>query len=81
MDYGIHALGLHDLSEALAGARSGDVHAVEAGAFDAGGLAVAQVVYDNDLFACLMKSVDDMGADVAAPTGDENCHVLSFPPK
>ena len=35
---------------------------------------------DDDLFAGLMKSVDDVGADVAAPTSDENCHVLAFPP-
>ncbi len=74
MNHGIDAFGLHNLREALAGARSGDVHAVQAGAFDAGGLAVAQIVDDNDLFAGLMECVNDMSADVAAAAGDENCH-------
>ena len=45
-----------------------------AGAFDASGLAVAQIVDDNDLFAGLMECVNDMSADVAAAAGDENCH-------
>ena len=44
------------------------------GAFDASGLAVAQIVDDNDLFAGLMECVNDMSADVAAAAGDENCH-------
>ena len=79
MDHGIDAFGLHNLREALAGTRSGDVHAVQAGAFDAGGLAVAQIVDDDNLFAGLMKCVNDVGADVSAPTSDENCHVLAFP--
>ena len=34
---------------------------------------------DDDLFAGLMQSVNDVGADVSAPTSDENCHVLAFP--
>ena len=80
MNHGIDAFGLHNLREALAGARSGDVHAVQAGAFDAGGLAIAQIVDDDNLFAGLMKCVNDVGADVSAPTSDENCHVLAFPP-
>ena len=80
MNDGVDAFGLHDFGETFAGTRSGDIHAVQAGAFDAGWLAVAQIVNDDDLFAGLMKSVDDVGADVAAPTSDENCHVLAFPP-
>ena len=80
MDDGVDAFGLHDFGEAFAGTRCGDIHAVQAGAFDAGWLAVAQIVNDDDLFAGLVKSVDDVGADVAAPTSDENCHVLAFPP-
>ena len=80
MNDGVDAFGLHDFSETFAGTRSGDIHAVQAGAFDAGWLAVAQIVNDDDLFAGLMKSVDDVGTDVAAPTSDENCHVLAFPP-
>ena len=78
MDDGIDVFGVEDLGEALAGARRGDVHAVQAGAFDAGGLAVAQIVDDDDPFAGLVKRVDDMGADIAAPTSDENCHVWPF---
>ena len=44
------------------------------------GLPVAQIVDDDNLFAGLMKCVNDVGADVSAPTSDENCHVLAFPP-
>ena len=51
MDHGIDAFGIEDFGQTLAGARGGDIHAVQAGAFDAGGLAVAQIVDDNDLFA------------------------------
>ena len=79
MDDGFDAFGLHDFGEAFAGTRCGDIHAVQAGAFDAGGLAVAQIVDDDNLFAGLMKCVNDVGADVSAPTSDENCHVLAFP--
>ena len=79
MDHGIDILGLHDFRETLTGAWGCDVHAVEAGSFDAGGLAVAQIVDDDDLFAGLMKSVNDVGSNVSAPTSDENCHVLAFP--
>ena len=74
MNDGVDAFGLHDFSETFAGTRSGDIHAVQAGAFDASGLAVAQIVDDNDLFAGLMECVNDMSADVAAAAGDENCH-------
>ena len=81
MDHGVDAFGIEDFGQTLTGARGGDIHAVQAGAFDAGWLAVAQIVNDDDLFAGLVKSVDDVSADVAAPTSDENCHVLSFPPK
>ena len=74
MDHGVDAFGIEDFSQTLVGTRSGDIHAVQTGAFDAGGLAVAQIVDDDDLFAGLMKCVNDMRADVAAASGDENCH-------
>ena len=60
------------------------------GAFDAGWLAVAQIVNDDDLFAGLVKSVDDVSADVADKIV-ANFHamtqnlgggtVLAFPPE
>ena len=74
VDHGVDAFGIEDFGQTLTGARGGDIHAVQAGAFDAGGLAVAQIVDDNDLFAGLMECVNDMSADVAAAAGDENCH-------
>ena len=79
VDHGVDAFGIEDFGQTLTGARGGDIHAVQAGVFDASGLAVAQIVDDDNLFAGLMKCVNDVGADVSAPTSDENCHVLAFP--
>ena len=59
-------------------ARRGDIHAIQPRAFDAGGLSVAQIVDDDNAFAGLMERMDDVGTDVSAPTGNENCHVCPF---
>ena len=67
VDHGVDAFGIEDFGQTLTGARGGDIHAVQAGAFDASGLAGGyEIVDDNDLFAGLMECVNDMSADVAA---------------
>ncbi|GDZ25073.1 hypothetical protein MCC01958_15590 [Bifidobacteriaceae bacterium MCC01958] len=78
MDDGIDVFGVEDLGEAVAGARRGDIHAIQPRAFDAGGLSVAQIVDDDNAFTGLMERMDDVGTDVSAPTGNENCHVCPF---
>ena len=78
VDDGIDVFGVEDLGEAVAGARRGDIHAIQPRAFDAGGLSVAQIVDDDNAFAGLMERMDDVGTDVSAPTGNENCHVCPF---
>ena len=40
---------------------------------------VRKWVDEDDQKFLLMKCVNDVGADVSAPTSDENCHVLAFP--
>ena len=74
MDDGIDPVFFHDFGHALVCAGCGDVHAVETGPFDAGGLTVGEVVDDDDLLTGPMESVNDVGSDVTAATRDENCH-------
>ena len=78
VDDGVHILGLHDLGETFAGSRCRDVHAVEACVADAIGLAVAQVVDYDDVFAGFVQCMDDVRADVAAAACDKNSHVKPF---
>ena len=69
---------LADFGKALAGARSGDVHAVQTCISNAIGLAIAQIVHNHHVLPGFVQGMHHMGANVATAACYKNGHVGPF---